>query len=352
LARLQGLQVLAAPDKFRGTATADEVCAAVAEAVTAAGGSCVSRPLADGGEGMLEAFGGGNRSTQVTGPAGTPVDAQWRLGGDGLAVVECARACGLLLAGGAEANDPVAATTRGVGELIVAAVASGANRILLGVGGSATTDGGLGAVDVLAEAFQDGLPVPVSVCCDVRTHFLDAARVYGPQKGATAEQIELLTGRLERLTSDYRQRFGVDVATISGSGAAGGLAGGLAALGARLVPGLDQVADEVGLAELIAAADLVVTGEGRFDATSLAGKVVGGVIERCAATGTPVLVLAGATDAIHSPQLRPDVSVISLAERFGAQRSWEATVACIRDAVADYLDGSAWPEPPDGNAAR
>jgi len=132
------MRVLAVPDKFRGTATAEQVCAAIAVAVVAAGSSCRSLPIADGGEGMLEAFGGPNRLTVVTGPAGGPVSAGWRMNADGLAVIESAQACGLLLTGGAAANDPVAATTRGVGELIVAALVEGAARILVGLGGSAT----------------------------------------------------------------------------------------------------------------------------------------------------------------------------------------------------------------------
>src|SRR5205823_3062176 len=146
-------------------------------------------PLADGGEGTLDALGGANRLSRVTGPLGEPVEAEWRLG-HGDAVIEMARASGLTLAGGRERNDPLAATARGTGELIAAAIAAGAERILVAVGGSATTDGGLGAVEALGwEPFR----TEVEVACDVRTPFLEAARVFGPQKGADPAQVEELT---------------------------------------------------------------------------------------------------------------------------------------------------------------
>ncbi|MDQ6697454.1 MAG: glycerate kinase, partial [Actinomycetota bacterium] len=139
------MRVVAAPDKFRGTATAAEVAGAVASAVRQRGGQCIEVPLADGGEGTLEALGGPNRSTVVTGPLGDAVAAEWRLH-RGTAVVEMARASGLELVGGADANDPIAAATHGTGELLAAALDAGAQRLIIGVGGSATTDGGLGAL--------------------------------------------------------------------------------------------------------------------------------------------------------------------------------------------------------------
>src|SRR5262245_729700 len=162
---------LAVPDKFRGSLTASQAARALA---LGAGGECRELPLADGGEGTLEVLGGPNRSTRVTGPLGDPVDAEWRLDG-GIAVIETARASGLALAGGADRNDPVNATTRGAGELIAAALAEGAREVVVAVGGSATTDGGLGAVEALGgERFR----VPVRVACDVLTLFADAAAVF------------------------------------------------------------------------------------------------------------------------------------------------------------------------------
>ena len=323
-------RLLAAPDKFRGTLTAVEAAAAIAAGAARAGWTVRALPLADGGEGTLEALGGANRSSVVTGPLGLPVEASWRLA-DGVAVVEAARACGLGLAGGAGGNDPVEATTRGVGELVAAALDAGATRVVVAVGGTATTDGGLGAVDVLRERLP--LPAPVAVACDVATGFLDAADVFAPQKGASPEQVRLLRERLALLAARYAADLGEDVTALRGSGAAGGLAGGLAALGARLVPGFDLVADGVGLDEAIAASDLVVTGEGLLDATSFDGKVVGGVLSRAQRLGAEALVVAGEV----SPGTGAETRVVSLVERFGAERALAEAAACIADAVRASL---------------
>jgi glycerate kinase len=283
---------LACPDKFRGSLSAPAAAAAIARGLAQAGWEPVrALPLADGGEGtldvLLSACGGRRRTATVTGPLGDPVAADWGRLPDGTAVVEMARASGLALTAGR--NDPLRATTRGTGELIVAARAAGCRRIVVGVGGSATTDGGLGAVEALGWSLAG---LEVTVACDVRTPFLDAARLYGPQKGATPAQVALLGRRLERLAELYERRTGVRVRDLPGSGAAGGLAGGLAALGARLAPGFEVVAEAVGLDDALAAARLVVTGEGRVDETSFAGKVVGEVLARVP-TGIARGVVAG-----------------------------------------------------------
>ena len=326
------MHALAAPDKFRGSLTAAEVAQALAEGARLAGWSCAELPLADGGEGTLDALGGANRSTRVTGPLGDPVDAGWRLA-DGVAVIEMARASGLALTGGAERNDPLAATTRGTGELIAAALAAGAGRVIVAVGGSATTDGGLGAVEALGGRPFD---VPVQVACDVRTMFRDAAAVFGPQKGATPEQVARLTDRLDALAERYRRELGVDVSALPGAGAAGGLAGGLTALGATLVPGLALVAERVGLEGALAQADLVLTGEGKLDATSLEGKVVGGVLDAAAARGIAAVVVAGQI----VPGTGVPVPAVSLVERFGEERAWHDTASCVAEA-AEMLTRSA-----------
>lgn len=328
--------LLAAPDKFRGSATAPEVAAAIAAAAEAAGWSCVQLPLADGGEGTLDAFGGANRTTTVTGPLGTPVAAPWRMGDDGVAVVESARASGLDLAGGAAGNDPVGATSRGTGELVAAAIAEGAHRVIVSLGGSATTDGGFDTAEVL-EAFapldgRDGR-AEVLVACDVRTAFRDAAVVFGPQKGATPEQVVELTGRLDRLAALYRQRYGIDLAAVPGSGAAGGLGGAFAALGARLVPGFGLIAEHTGLAEAIAAADAVVTGEGRLDAESFNGKVVGGVLELAAQHDVPALVVAGDVD----DGVAGRATALSLLAEFGTDAAWGDPLGCIERATTAWL---------------
>lgn len=322
---------MAAPDKFRGTADAAEVAEAIAAAAATHGLHCDRIPLADGGEGTLDALGGANRSTVVSGPLGEPVSAAWRLE-RGRAVIEMAKASGLELAGGAEGNDPIAATTAGTGELIAAAIEAGAKRIVVGVGGSATTDGGLGAVRALHPR-QRLRGVELLVACDVRTRFVDAAEVFAPQKGATAKQVQLLRRRLERLAQVYLDDYGVDVTTIDGGGAAGGLAGGLYALGAKLVGGFDLVADEVRLAERLEGADLVITGEGFVDAQSFEGKVVGGVVSLAHALKVPVFVVCG--QAFDNAEKR--VNLVSLVERFGSEVAMNDTVTSIEKVVSDFL---------------
>ncbi len=328
------MRVLAALDKFRGTLSAREAVESVAAAAAAAGWECDPVPMADGGEGLLDVLGGGNRRTLVAGPLGDPVEAEWRLVG-GTAVIEMARSSGLALVGGAEGNDPLAASTYGTGELIQAAVDAGARRIIVGVGGSASTDGGLGALRALSNpARLRG--VEVVVACDVRTLFLDAAVHFAPQKGASPAQVRLLRARLERLAQVYRDDYGVDVVDLEGGGAAGGLAGGLAAVGAELVSGFDLVADEVDLAERIEVADLVVTGEGLLDSESFEGKVVGGIVEMAGDHGVAVLVVAGQV----LPEVAGRVAVESLVERFGDIAARGDTAACIRQVVEEHLRGT------------
>lgn len=304
--------VLCCPDKFRGSLTAREAADAFARGVERAGRRALSLPLADGGEGTLDVLCPGpeqRRRARVTGPLGEPVDAEWGLRGD-TAVVEMARASGLELVGGA--NDPLRATTRGTGELIRAALDAGARRVIVAVGGSATTDGGLGALEALGFDLREA---DVQVACDVSTQFRDAPRLFGPQKGATPDEVAALERRLDALAERYRRELGVDVGPLSGSGAAGGLAGGLAAAGARLVGGAPLVASVVGLDEALADASLAITGEGRFDGTSLAGKVVGHVVATAATTGTRVAIVAG--DAARD-DVPVDVSLTTLVELGGS----------------------------------
>jgi glycerate 2-kinase len=312
------MRLLAAPDKFRGTLTAREAASAIAAGAARAGWEAQELPLADGGEGTLDVLGGGNRLTVVTGPLGEPVEAAWRLDEDGsTALIEAARTCGLTLAGGAKGNDPLRATSRGVGELIAAAAAEGAARIVVFVGGVASTDGGVGAV----EALPFSLSVPLDVAVDVDARFLEAADVFAPQKGATPEQVQILRERLARL----------EIPDLPGAGAAGGLAGGLAAVGARLLPGFDLVASRLGLDQRLAGADLVVTGEGRVDATSLSGKVVGGVLDRAAAAGLEALVVAGEVAA------NSGIDAISLVARYGHERAFAEPAGCLTELVETIL---------------
>ncbi len=323
---------MAAPDKLRGSATAADVAAAVGRVAWEGGWDCDEVPLADGGEGTLAALGGPNRTSVVTGPLGDTVEAAWRYGRT--AVVEMALASGLALAGGPEENDPVAASTAGTGELIAAAMDAGCKRIVVAVGGSATTDGGLAALRAL-EPLARLKAIELIVACDVRTRFVDAARVFAPQKGASPAQVQLLTRRLERLAQLYAESYGIDVDALAGAGAAGGLAGGLACAGARLVEGFELVADELDLYERIEGADLVVTAEGFLDEQSFEGKVVGGVAELAAALGVPVLAVVGDVD--DGVAIPDGLEVVSLVERFGEERAWAHTTRCIEDVVRQRL---------------
>jgi len=333
---MQIRRVLAAPDKFKGTATAEEVARAIGHACWDRGIECVEIPLADGGDGLLDALGGANRTSTVTGPLGDPVQADWRLS-RGTAVIEMARASGLVLAGGAEGNDPIAASTTGTGELIDHALDAGATRIIVGLGGSATTDGGFGAIRAIT-AIARLKQVELLVACDVTTPFLDAARVFGPQKGASPAEVKLLTRRLERLGQMFDEEFGIDVRDIPGGGAAGGIGGALAALGGRLIPGFELVADEKDLFDQLSGTDLIITGEGALDSTSFDGKVVGGVIGLATEEQIPVAAIVGGPLDESDLEDRPPVMVVSLSELYGADRAVDRPTRCIEDAAGQLLD--------------
>ena len=307
-----GAPVLCCPDKFRGSLTANEAAEALADGVEREGRDAVRLPLADGGEGTLDVLcpaAADRRRLRVTGPLGEPVDAEWGLRGD-TGVIEMARASGLALVGGS--NDPLRATTFGTGELLRAALVAGVRRAVVAVGGSATVDGGLGALEALDFDLRGA---EVVVACDVTTPFVEAARVFGPQKGAGAAAVAELERRLERLADRYRDERGVDVRDLPGAGAAGGLAGGLAAYGARLVPGAALVADVVGLRDAVRDASLVLTGEGRVDATSFAGKVVGHVLGEGRGLDVPVAIVAGDAERATLPK---NVECLTLIELGGS----------------------------------
>jgi len=288
--------------------------------------------MADGGDGLLDVLGGANRTSTVTGPLGDPVDAAWRFS-KGTAVIEMARASGLSLIGGAAGNAPMDATTTGTGELIDHALDAGARRIIIGLGGSATTDGGFGAIRAIT-AIARLKRVELLIACDVTTTFTDAARVFAPQKGATPAEVKMLTRRLERMVQMFADDFDVDVSAIPGGGAAGGLGGALAALGGTLVPGFELVADEVDLYDHLEGADLVITGEGRLDDTSFAGKVVGGVHQIAQDMGIGTLAVVGAVAAgTRADQL----DVVSLTDLVGEDAARHQPKQSIERVVADWL---------------
>jgi glycerate kinase len=320
---------LIAPDKFKGTLRAAEVADAIAAGCRAAEAPVEPDPcpLADGGDGtaevLLEALGGRWVLAGAHDALGEPIETRFAMLADGsTAVVEVAAASGLARLD-PERLDPLAADSAGTGELISAAIEAGASRVLVGCGGSATTDGGLGAL-----LRFDPTAAEIVCLCDVDDVFAGALR-YAPQKGAGPEELEELAERLERIAAGLPH----DPRRLPFTGAAGGLAGGLWAHGARLVGGARHVLDAVGFDRRLAAADLVISGEGAVDAGSLRGKVVGEVARRAAAAGRPCHLIVGRDD------LGPDRS----RERFASVS--EATTPEAIAAAASALPAALIPPP-------
>jgi glycerate kinase len=292
-ARRAALPVLVAPDSFKGTFAAPEVARAIASGLRAAGREARELPVADGGEGtmkvLVSSLGGDVRRVTASDPLGRPVEAGVGYLPDGSAVVEMAEASGLSLVEEPE-RDAWAASSRGTGELIAAAVEEGARRVLVTVGGSATTDGGEGALEALRESGLDLGGVEIEVVCDVRVPFEDAPRIFAPQKGADPATV----ARLEQRLAELAARLPRDPRGEPMTGAAGGLSGGLwAALGARLVPGAPYVLDAIGFDVLMRESAFVVTGEGSLDEQTLEGKIVGEVATRCRQGGVTCHAIVG-----------------------------------------------------------
>jgi glycerate 2-kinase len=367
------VRVLAAPDKFRGTLTSTEAAAAIAAGWRRGrpADSVEQLPLADGGEGTLDALvsarGGRVLRERVTGPLGEPVDADFGLVDEGrTGVVEMARASGLALVPEGR-RDPLRATTRGTGELILAAARHRPERIVVSIGGSATTDGGAGMAQGLGARLFDasgreigpggaalleldrvdvsGIDPAVRACGFLVASDVDnplvgpqgAAAVYGPQKGASAGDVELLDRALARYAEVLRRDLGVEVAERPGAGAAGGLGAGLMAfLGAELRPGIDVVMEAARFGERLSGAGLVVTGEGKLDEQSLRGKTVAGVHRAAEDAGIRVLVVCG--QATVQPE---GVRVESLVQVFGIDRALHDTRPALEELVTDVA--RRWP---------
>jgi glycerate kinase len=371
------MNVLCAPDKFRGTLTAAEAAEAMARGAEAAGTAGqrirVDRcPVADGGEGTVEALsaalGGEIRPARVVGPLGGDREASYGVSGDGTTgVVELAAASGLGLVP-PEERDPTRTTSFGTGELIALAVEAGCRDIIVGIGGSATCDGGAGLAQALGARFYDeagrlieeplsggglmeiacfepprALP-SIRVACDVSNPLLGpngAAAVYGPQKGATPEQLSRLEEALAHLVSI----IGGDPQT-PGFGAAGGAGCGLAVMcGASLEPGIDVVLQAVGFEDRCRAANLVLTGEGRLDDQSIQGKACMGVASAAARLGVPAIAIVGSTGPGAEECVEPAVGgtlmrYISLEERYGRDRALRDTAAALEEASLAAL--RAW----------
>ena len=279
------MRALLCPASLKGVLSAREAAAALGRGFREAGADVTEMPVADGGEGtcdaLASALGGEWREAIVSDPLGRPITAPWLSLTDGRAVVEAAAAIGLPLLARSE-RDPLRASSRGLGELLLAVLAESPASVIVGLGGSATVDGGAGMRECVRE-----LPVPTVVLCDVRTRLRDAARLFGPQKGATEESVSELERRLEAM--DELRPF----ADLEGAGAAGGLGAALAALGADLVPGAPTLLDLVGFDETFRGHDLVVTGEGQIDATTAEGKAPGEIARRCAVAGVRCVVFGG-----------------------------------------------------------
>ena len=318
-------QIVIIPDSFKGTLSAKEICAIVAERVRFhfPECKCVTIPVADGGEGTIDCFlagvGGETVYCDVSGPFGERMRAPYLRLPDGSAVVEMAVCAGLPLVG--ERKDPLTATTYGVGELMRHAMDSGCRRIIVGLGGSATNDCGCGAAAALGTKFfrADGsefiptggslsqiariekadLPqgTEIVAMCDIDNPLYGergAAYVFAPQKGADDNTVRLLNDGLRHAAAQIQTDLGVDVHTLPGGGAAGGLGAGLYAFcGATLQSGIETVLDTVGFDEILQQTDVVFSGEGKLDAQSLGGKAVVGVAGRCKAQGVPLIALVG-----------------------------------------------------------
>ncbi|WP_237568621.1 glycerate kinase family protein [Mycolicibacterium lacusdiani] len=300
------LRVLVAPDCFGDSLTAVEAATAIARGWGAARPTdqLVSAPQSDGGPGFVDVLAsrlGGLRTAQVSGPLSDDVTAHWVFEeASDTAYVECAQACGLALLGGPPTVETaLAAHSRGVGQLVDAAITAGATRIVVGLGGSGCTDGGRGLVDALGglSTARDRLAgIELIAATDVEHPLLGpmgAAAVFGPQKGADPDTVAVLERRLADWATELNAVAGRDVAVEAGAGAAGGLGAALLALGARRASGAAVIADFTGLADDVAAADLIITGEGRFDDQSLHGKVVSALTGMADPARTEVLVLAG-----------------------------------------------------------
>jgi len=346
------LKLVIAPDSFKECLPAEAVAEAMADGARAAApdADIVCIPMADGGEGTVRALVAATRgrlhTATVTGPLGEPVDAEFGILGDGkTAVIEMAAASGLPLVPPGR-RDPASTTTLGTGELIAAALDLGVEHLILGIGGSATVDGGAGMAQALGARLLDAHGKPLApgggalahlaridissmdprlrevtcdVACDVANTLLGpegAARVYGPQKGATPAMVEALEAGLRRLADVVERDLGADVRDVPGAGAAGGLGAGLMAfLGARLRPGVELVIEAVRLGEKLAGADLALVGEGRMDEQTAYGKVPVGVARVARGRGVPVIAIVGSLapgyEAVHDQGIAACFSILA-----------------------------------------
>jgi glycerate kinase len=339
--QLPAMRVLVAPDCFGDSLSAVEAAAAIATGWTRSrpGDRFIVAPQSDGGPGFVEVLAkrlGERRRLRVSGPLEDTVEAEWVFDpGPTTAYLECAQACGLALLGCAPSPETaLAAHSRGVGELIAEALRSGATRIVIGLGGSACTDGGQGMIDVLGglePAREQLADVELIAASDTEYPLVGpwgAARVFGPQKGADTAAVAALEVRLEAWALKLEAVAGRDVSSEPGAAAAGGIGAGLFALGGRCESGAEIIAEHTDLADDLETADMIVTGEGRFDEQSLHGKVVGSLAAAAGPLGIPVIVLAGQVSLEKSAVRSSGImSALSMAEYAGSVRLAQADAA-------------------------
>ena len=377
------MKVVVAPQSFKGSISALDAARAMEEGVlrVVPGAGTVLVPVADGGDGTLEtlvdATGGEVRSTTVTGPIGKPVTAEWGALGDGqTAVIEMARTSGLALLSLAE-RDPLHATTYGLGEVLREALDAGFRSFIVGIGGSATNDGGAGMAQALGVRLLDetGRDLPAggaalaslrrvdvsgldgrvmearfSVACDVSNPLTGpegASAVYGPQKGATPDLVERLDAALKNFARVVERDTGTSIDAVRGSGAAGGLGGGMMAfLGGSLRAGVDIVLDHVGLDEKLEGADLVITGEGRIDFQTVYDKAPIGVARRAKRRGIPVLAVCGSLgkgfEDVHAEGIDAAVSILTAPMTLdeASARAGELIADAVAEAMRSMKAGS------------
>lgn len=351
-------------DSFKGTLSSLEICEIARESIPKIFPGCevVTVPVADGGEGTVECFVEAIQAEPVTvpatGPYGEPIQATYARSGS-RAIVEMACAASLPMVG--DRRNPETTTTYGVGQVMRHAVESGCSEILLGLGGSATNDGGCGCAAALGVKFYDKdgnefVPlgktmgeiakidmteakallkdVKVTVMCDVENPLYGptgAAYVFGPQKGANKEMVERLDGNLRKLAETVQRELGLDIANMAGAGAAGGMGGGCVAfLGAELKSGIEAVLDMVEFDKVLQGADLVITGEGRIDSQSVHGKVISGIAKRTSAQNVALVAIVGCIDKSASEAYDLGVSAI-----FGIDREAKAFQDYIHE-TRDY----------------
>ncbi|BBZ52131.1 hypothetical protein MHEI_38480 [Mycobacterium heidelbergense] len=339
--RLPAMQVLVAPDCYGDSLSAVQAAAAIATGWTRSrpADRFIVAPQSDGGPGFVEVLAsrlGKKRRLRVCGPLDTTVTAEWVFDrSSSTAYLECAQACGLPQLGAAPTPETaLAAGSSGVGQLIDEALRAGAKRIVVGLGGSACTDGGqgmiaqLGGLDAARERLAD---VELIAASDTEYPLVGpwgAARVFGPQKGADTATVAALEVRLEAWALELEAVAGRDVSAEPGAGAAGGIGAGLLALGGRCESGAEIIAEHTHLAEDLEVADMIVTGEGRFDEQSLHGKVVGFLADSARPLGIPVIVLAGQVGLENSAVRSAGImSALSMAEYAGSVRLAQADAA-------------------------